>query len=301
MKKPEKHIEIIQKDFPDFSISSMQLIGEGDNSKAFSVDKKYVFRFPKRKGAKIQAQREILTLPIIRPFVNLQIPDFKFVSPRKSFVGYEIIRGEPLTSHVYNSLSKNVQKSIQHSIGEFLFQLHHIPLSHLKDCGLETMDLKEEYAENFERAKQFIYPNVSKGQRNKITGLFLQYLNDTKNFKYAPVLNHNDFSKDHILFDVVKHQMTGIIDFGDIALGDPDYDFMYLFDEFGIDFLNGILKIHNQNDKNNLMKKLEFFSFANKIQIILMEKEANDSEALQEAYNILDVWLNKHRNTNNKP
>jgi len=300
MKKIEKYIQIIKKDFPEFSISSMQLIGEGDNSEAFSVGKEYVFRFPKSTGAKIQTQREIVTLPRIRSFVNLQIPDFKFISPRKNFVGYKIIQGEPLMSQVYFSLKKNVRESIQHSIGEFLFQLHHIPLSQLTDCGLETMNLKKEYAENFELAKDFIYPNISKVRQNIITEIFRWYLNDTKNFDFAPALIHNDFSKDHILFDIVKEQITGIIDFGDIALGDPDYDFMYLYDEFGEDFLKGIFKLYNQSDKNNLKKKLEFFSLANKIQIILMEKEANDYEALEEAYNTLNVWLDQHRNTIDK-
>lgn len=294
MKKIEKYIQIIRKDFPDFSISSMQLMGEGDNSEAFFVDKKYVFRFPKSKYAKIQMQREIVALPIIRSRVNLQIPDFQFISPGKNFVGYKIIQGEPLISQVYTSLKKSIQVSIQHAIAKFLFQLHRIDLSDLNDCGFETMDLEEEYAENFERAKEFIYPNISKSKRNIITELFISYLSDTKNFDYAPALIHNDFSKDHILFDAESKSLTGIIDFGDIAIGDPDYDLMYLMDEFGYNFLKEIFKTYKPKNKKTLISKLYFFSLANKVQIILGNINDDESEDLKNGYKELNVWFKKY-------
>jgi len=300
MKNFIKYVDSIQKDFANFNISSIQKIGEGDNSKAFSVNEEYVFRFPKSKEAKVQMQREIVVLPIIKPFLILQIPEFKFISLDLSFVGHKIIQGTPLTSKIYNSLKRKTRESIQHSIGNFLLRLHHIDLSLLKDCNLETTNLKEEYAENFEQAKDFIYPNISKAKRKTITQLFTNYLGDAENFEYAPVLIHSDFSKDHILIDAANKQITGIIDFGDIAFGDPAYDFMYLLDEFGEDFLNGIFKIYKPIDKNKLMRKLIFFSLANKVQIILMEKEANDSEGLKEAFDTLDHWLKKWNKTVDK-
>lgn len=299
MKNFKKYVNSIQKDFPNFNISSIQKIGEGDNSKAFSVNEKYVFRFPKSKEAKVQMQREIAVLPIIKPFLNIQIPEFKFIPPNNKYAGHKIIRGRPLTAEIYHSSKKNIQESVRRSIGNFLLQLHHIDLSLLEDCNLETMNLKEEYAENFEEAQDFIYQKISKTKRKTITQLFSTYLDDAENFKYDAVLIHGDFSKDHILIDTVNKGITGIIDFGDIALGDPAYDFMYLLDEFGEDFLNGIFKIYKPVDKNKLMRKLIFFSLANKIQIIIMEKETNDSEELKEAFDTLDYWLDKWSNTVN--
>lgn len=293
MKNFIKYVNSIQKDFPDFNISSIKKIGEGDNSKAFLVNEEYVFRFPKNKEAKMQMQREIVVLPIIKPFLILQIPESKFISPDLSFLGHKIITGTPLTSIIYNSLKRNIRNSIQHSIGNFLLQLHRIDLSLLKDCNLETMNLKEEYFENFEQARDFIYPNISKTKRKTITRLFTNYLGDAENFEYKPVLIHADFSEDHILIDTVNKQITGIIDFGDIVFGDPAYDYVYLLDEFGENFLNGIFKIDEPIDKTKLMRKLIFFSLANKIQIIIMEKEARDSEALKEAYASLNHWLDK--------
>ncbi|MEO6838899.1 MAG: aminoglycoside phosphotransferase family protein [Ginsengibacter sp.] len=302
MKKLEKYSNLIHKDFPGFAISSISKTGEGDNSKAFIINENYIFRFPKREEVKQQIRREIAILPKIKSLLNLQIPQFEFVSPEINFVGYKIIPGTPLTFKIYNSLNKKQQASIQQSLGKFLSQLHDINCSIFSDCHLETMDLKEEYSDNFKKAQKFIYPLISKSKQKIITQLFAEYLNNPENFNYTPALIHNDFSKDHILFDAVnKHPperiiragITGIIDFGDIAFGDPDYDLMYLWDEFGDDFLKGIFKIHQPKNKKELLNKLHFFSLANKIQIILGNRNDTNSEDLKNGYKGLNTWFKK--------
>ncbi|MEO8821876.1 MAG: aminoglycoside phosphotransferase family protein, partial [Ginsengibacter sp.] len=241
-KKFEKYISLIQKDFPEFFISFIKKIGEGDNSKAFLVNKNYIFRFPKRKIVKQQIQREICGLPKIKKAIVLSIPEFEFTSPELNFVGYQKINGDILSNTIFISLSKNQQQVVQKQLGNFLTQIHSFLLDDLKDCKLEIMDLKEEYSENFSNAQKLIFPDISKNKQEIITHLFTEYLNNPENFTYTPVLVHNDFSKDHILFDKETERVTGIIDFGDIAFSDPDYDFLYLLNEFGEDFLNGVLK-----------------------------------------------------------
>ncbi len=289
MKSLEKYISIIQKDFPYMDISSISKIGEGENSKAFIVNGKYVFRFPKIKRVKQQMLREISVLSILKPFVNLKIPEFEFISPSTDFIGYEVIHGEPLSFTIFNSLQQNNQKAIQKSLADFLFQIHNTDLAVLKDGLLETMNLKEEYSHNFRQAQKFIYPHITKSKRKKITKLFTEYLNNQQNFNYVPTLIHNDFSEDHILCNITNHQITGIIDFGDIALGDPDYDFMYLLSEFGEEFVKGVLTIYQHKNINGALKKICFFSLANKLQIILEHKDDDASEDLENAYKELEL------------
>ena len=293
MKPLEKYSKLIQKEFPGFTISSIKKTGEGDNSKAFIINENYIFRFPKREEVKQQIKREIAILPKIKSLLNLQIPQFEFVSPEINFVGYKIIPGTPLTFKIYNSLNKKQQTSIQQSLANFLSQLHHIDSSIFADCHLETMDIKEEYSDNFKKAQKFIYPLISKSKQKIISQLFTEYLNNPENFNYAPALIHNDFSKDHILFDTVNKEITGIIDFGDIALGDPDYDLMYLLDEFGDNFLKGILKIYKPKNKKESLRKLYFFSIANKIQIIPGNRNDQNPKDLKNGYKELKAWFKK--------
>jgi aminoglycoside 2''-phosphotransferase len=155
------------------------------------------------------------------------------------------------------------------------------------------MNLYEEYSGNFEDAKTFIYPHISKNKRKIIDSLFTGYLNNEKNFNYTASLVHNDFSKDHILFDTVNKEITGIIDFGDIAFGDPDYDFIYLLDEFGESFLIEILKYYQVPNRPVSRNKIHFFTLANKIQILLTSIRDNDNKEIKNALKGLNKCVEK--------
>lgn len=293
MNKFQKYVHLIQQDFPTFRISSIKKVGEGDNSKAFLVNENYIFRFPKRKDVKQQVRKEICVLPKIRSALNLQIPDFEFISPELHYVGYKKIEGAVLTNKIFQSLKKKDQHFLEKTIAEFLHQLHSFSVEALQNCGLETMNLFEEYAENFENAKKLIFPEISKNKREIISRLFTEYLSDENNFNYTPTLVHNDFSKDHILYVPAKKEITGIIDFGDIAFGDADYDFMYLLDEFGVDFLMEILKYYPHPNHPVSRNKIHFFTLGNKIQILLTSMRDNDNREIKNALKGLNKCVEK--------
>ncbi len=289
----QKYSNLIEQHFPGFKISCIKKVGEGDNSKAFLVNEKYIFRFPKKESVKQQLRREIFVLPKLKSALNLQIPDFEFISPQINFVGYKKIQGEVLSNEILQSLNKKQQVSVQKTIANFLSQIHSFPLSDLQNCALETMNLYEEYVDNFENAKKMIFPKISKNKREIITGLFTSYLSNKNNFDYTPTFVHNDFSKDHILFDTVNKEITGIIDFGDIAFGDPDYDFMYLLDEFGEDFIMEILKYYQVSNRPVSRNKIHFFTLANKIQILLTSIRDNDNQEIKNALKGLNKCVEK--------
>ena len=296
MKKFENIKQIIKHEFPLFDISMIKKIGEGDNSKAFLINQNYIFRFPKRKEVKQNLKKEIAVLPRIRHQFNLEIPKFDFVSKDINFVGYKIINGEFITFKIYNSLPTEFQLQIQKSLSEFLSQLHSINLSMLKDCELETMNLKAEYSDNFENVQKLIFPNITRQNSELIEQLFAAYLNNHKNFEYKPTLIHNDFSTDHILIDISSKKITGIIDFGDIAIGDPDYDFMYLVDTFGANFIERMIRFYQQTNHKIVLEKLFLFSLANKLQIIVGSINDTDENAIKEGYDNLEKWIINYNN-----
>ena len=63
MKKPwlpeysfdvEQATFLIEKEFPDFQEINIRFVGEGWHNKAFLVNDKYIFRFPKQKSVACQ-------------------------------------------------------------------------------------------------------------------------------------------------------------------------------------------------------------------------------------------------------
>jgi aminoglycoside 2''-phosphotransferase len=78
---------------------------------------------------------------------------------------------------------------------------------------------------------------------------------------------HADLSADHILR--VGVSATGIIDWGDVSIGDPDYDFNYLYEEFGEDFVREMATYYRHADPDRLVKKVRYFSLADQIGTIV--------------------------------
>jgi aminoglycoside 2''-phosphotransferase len=47
-------------------------------------------------------------------------------------------------------------------------------------------------------------------------------------------LLHCDLAPGHLLYDQRRAKLTGVIDFGDAALGPPARDFIFLYEDFGV-------------------------------------------------------------------
>ena len=80
-----------------------------------------------------------------------------------------------------------------------------------------------------------------------------------------------------------------------MAFGDADYDFMYLFDCFGKDFIEKMLKYYDHPSPKKLFKKLTFFSLANKLQTLIVSIKENDKDDIREGYTILKRWNHSRR------
>ena len=146
MKRLESIKQTINHEFPSFKIKTIKKIGEGENSNAFILNDNYIFRFPKNDEIKQSLKKEISVLPKIKSFLNLDIPEFDFISKEKEFVGYRLIPGKSLTPEIYHILKKETQAKIQNNLAKFLSNLHKIDLNLLSDCNLSLMDNYEEYS-----------------------------------------------------------------------------------------------------------------------------------------------------------
>jgi aminoglycoside 2''-phosphotransferase len=292
MKQHAKIAHQIRKHFPDFALNDIVKIGEGMDSKAYLVNDAYIFRFPKRAEVRVNLKKEIAVLPKIKPFIQVLLPDFQFIATDTSFVGYPKIDGQFLESAVYSALNPQKQVAFQQDIARFLNAIHAFNLDELTESGLETLDFKAVYQEEFEEIQQLVFPIFNDTEKTAVSKLFTTYLEDDNNFNYTPVLLHNDLSNDHILIDNQTDTLKGIIDFGDVAIGDPDYDLMYLTGDYGADFLDSFLNYYPHSDVGRLKNKIKFFQFAQRLQDIVSAIEDNKQRAIKNSYRNVQNWLN---------
>jgi aminoglycoside phosphotransferase (APT) family kinase protein len=248
----------ISEAFPDLSITTlaeMPHLGWGGDSDAWLVSGDLIMRFPRTAEVAEQLAVEARVLPQLAPTLPLAIPAFSHVArdapgapPR--FAGYPLIRGEPLMPALLNDLvpDEAERAALASALGGFLARLHAFPLERALACGVaEAMREPERTRALYERVRELVYPRLSPPLRVWTDHLFGDALARPDLWDYTPALVHGDLSGDHILFDRATRTLAGIIDFGDMGVGDPLGDFVGLAD-YGEVFLAAALAAYPAPD-----------------------------------------------------
>ena len=121
-------IAAIESNFPRLTVDSIELTGEGMDNLAFTVNGRYIFRFPKLKTAATHLELESRLLPELQKTLDVRVPSPEYVctDPRSglTFSGYRKIDGIALEPEVLLDLDQAVQESLVEQIARFVRQLH---------------------------------------------------------------------------------------------------------------------------------------------------------------------------------
>jgi aminoglycoside phosphotransferase (APT) family kinase protein len=183
-------------------------IDDGYDFEVAIVDDEWVFRFPRRSGVEEALELEIAVLPVIAPALPVDVPSFEFVSRDPLFVGYRLIRGEPLVG------------DDAEGVRTFLEALHALDPSGLP---VERLDWIEAYRAQCAEFERLVLPLLEKDRRAQAKRLF----NEAETLvDFEPALLHADLGPEHLL--VRDGWLAGVIDWGDVRLGDPALDYAWL-------------------------------------------------------------------------
>lgn len=219
--------ELIQKQFPKIYCNSIRKLGSGWDNTAFVIDEKLIFRFPRRQIALDLLESEWYILPKIANLLPLDTPFPKWKGEPTDrfpwpFIGYPMLPGN---TACYVDLSDKQRDQMAKKIANFLLTLHGISSSIISDHQILN--------DNYSRIdKTCLIPKI-KTNIEELSLLKLldnrkkleEILDDSKNLR-APTtstLVHGDFYIRHLLVDEA-HTLTGVIDWGDVHIGDPAID-----------------------------------------------------------------------------
>ncbi len=240
---------------PELRGASFVSLGEGMDNRALLVADRFVFRFPKHAEAAERLQREIALLPKLAPRLEVSIPRIEFVGQQANtgfaFTGHRLIPGIPL---LYD-LTGPARKRAIGDIAGLLTALRAIPVTEARSWGVADEDPRPGYAEDLELARAQVYPLVAPSVRDYIERLFDTYLADKSLLDYEPSLLHADLAPDHIRYSPEAGRITGVIDWGDASIGDPDYELSYLYRAGGAHFLEEVVQHGPHRDSAKLEKK----------------------------------------------
>lgn len=223
---------LIRTQFPELAGPSPTLVGRGFDADVWRVGDT-VFRFPRRKVAVPLVETEMRVLSDLAPHLPLPIPaPIHMGAPSEAFpyqfYGHRYLEG--LTADRAR-LDDAERTAIAPALGRFLRALHAIPLAEAEALGVLPDTFRSDHAARAARARtqlpyfegtrwESLIPELSRWLDHPVATPVGEPL----------VLLHGDIYARHLLLDA-DHQLSGILDWGDLCLGDPsiDLDVVYTF------------------------------------------------------------------------
>ncbi|MCE2440157.1 MAG: aminoglycoside phosphotransferase family protein [Candidatus Latescibacteria bacterium] len=221
-------LESTVRDVLEDPVESIARVDEGWTHVVLEVNGKWIFRFV-RDPSNTQLSVEQAFLPLFKGHSPLPIPEIRYSGA--NFIAYEKIGGVKFSESVFRSLGWNERTSHAAALGEFLSCLHAFPLEHrhLKAAPFGGWDFWEELW-------PAAAPRLQPDNRKRAEGYFHRALSGIASAAYRDVVTHSDFGTSNVLIDASGTKLTGVIDFGDISVGDPAADFATFYRRFGKPF-----------------------------------------------------------------
>ncbi len=206
------------------------------------IDDAFVFRFPRSAAAAETLRTEVDLLRALQGRLSLPVPNPEFVvfgseASDRGFAGYRLLPGEPLFRATVAGRTRAEVAQIAGQVAEFLRDLHAIPAAELPP--LPTADARSDWADLLAAFEAELFPHMRPDARVKVAASFAEFLDTADDAGFSPVLRHGDLGGENIRYDPATNRVTGIIDFGSAAMGDPAVDFAALswYDDVFVDRL----------------------------------------------------------------
>ncbi|MFN2528724.1 MAG: phosphotransferase [Candidatus Baltobacteraceae bacterium] len=222
---------LIHDQLPELRPLEVEPLGAGWDNAAFVVNGRYVFRFPQRAIAAPLVKLEADILPLIAADLPLPIPVPTFRGGPAGdypwmFAGYEAVRGVTACSV---SLSDDQRAALAAPLATFLRHLHAIDTAKAMRSGLQVDVLgRMEHAKRFPATEQRFTELYAAGLTDD-GATFLNTMADISpnTGEGRQVLVHGDLYARHVL--VNDATVSGVIDWGDMHLGNPAIDLRIAF------------------------------------------------------------------------
>jgi len=228
----ERAARLIERQFPELAPARLRLLGSGWDNVAFAVNGQVCFRFPHRALAAGLLRNEIRVLPYLAPFLALPItaptfcgaPDEAYPYP---FAGYPLIPG---ITACRAGLSDVDREAIAEPLARFCATLHAIPVPpDAREWAPGDVLGRGDIARRVPAARERLVALRLEGEQDlpAILG-WLDRLAATPAYGGPGCWLHGDLYARHLLVDAEK-RLCGVIDWGDVHLGDPSVDLSVAF------------------------------------------------------------------------
>lgn len=254
-------LKIVRKIFPDISDEKIQVFDDGWDYVVIVVNNELAFRFPRRKDYAKTLPIEVKFLELFADKSPVRVPKLTYQKDETtgiSYISYHFIPGVQFTKNISSTFSKDELLAVAKQLGTFLTVIHSFSVKEAKQLGIQQIDSFDSWQKRLTKIKKEVFPHIAEHERRWIVTLFKDFLGIITKIPIKSVLTHSDIMPEHIIVDPKNHTLSGIIDFGDILIADPAYDFTFLA-RYGQDFLNESYKSYGLPRDQTFEKRRQFY------------------------------------------
>jgi aminoglycoside 2''-phosphotransferase len=254
-------LSLLRGRFPDRSIRSVEPLGEGDHSAAYAANHDLVVRVAKHEDAARALAREACVMPRLRGLLSTAVPSPSHtpgdaLGPAISV--HERLQGVPLTPGLWRQFPGDAGMRVAAHLGGFLSELHSVDVTIAQSCGLDVIDHRAQVRALDERARAGLTEYLPRASLGALRAALERYLAGGAEWECLPALLHGDVSPEHVLVDAEAAKVSGVIDWGDVSIGDPARDFIYIYEDWGPKFLSCVLRGYERESSVRLRSRVHF-------------------------------------------
>ncbi|MFX0014073.1 MAG: phosphotransferase family protein [Promethearchaeota archaeon] len=278
-----KVLNLIQPFFPELKAEEIKFLYHGSYN-VYEIKDEFIFRFPDKvffdkKGYDL-IQREQKILMLIQEDISIQIPKPLYMSsdPTHPFIGYKKINGTSL-SRCFHKTTLDDHKHITKQLGKFLSELHSqkvfqkVCMAFKTEQDFNSSQYQHNWRNYFEKVKKKVYPLLKSKQKQWVSQIFSNFLENERNFDFISCVVHRDFDVTNILVDPKTFYVCGIIDFEDTGVYDPAADFIF-YNEGDL-FLDHLLANYSRSKDLYFRERMKFLYCRSGLEYILTGLEYN--------------------------
>lgn len=244
-------VDAVRRRLRDADGARIEPLGEGDFVRAYLLDARRVVRVPKHPRALEALAREARLLRVLTGRLPLRTPRPVFHPPEGegdvAMAVHDLLPGTELTRDLWQAIPEPRRSELPASLGAFLRALHRQDPGLGLAAGLPIVDHGEGMRVRLEWTAPAVSTPLDAELQSALHQCFARWFTGGPEGRYDPAILHADLSPGHVLVDLERGRLTGIIDWGDAIIGDPARDFIFLYEDWGLEFLERALETYAAN------------------------------------------------------
>jgi aminoglycoside phosphotransferase (APT) family kinase protein len=219
-------------------IEPLRVLGSGFSSVAVETAGGIVFRIAQVAAAGARYMKEWQHLGVLKSYLPVAIPQPKWYHAGSSnfpngVIGYKKLPGVPLEPDNLRTLAE--AKQVAEQIAEIILALHRVPPS-MVPVRDDFDARRREWLAQRDIVLPALRTALEPNEYRAVADWWDEFLVDDIMRDYQPVLQHGDLWFGNMLVEESQStQIIGLVDFENLAVGDPTLDFvpqLYLGQDF---------------------------------------------------------------------